>query len=404
VIALCASGCALGPKALDNNRLKYNQVLAKTEDEELLLNLVRLRYRDTPMFLPTGSIATQHEWDYSAQVSGDFVTRGMGPAGELGDVLHFFAGAAGAERPTVTYVPTGGDLLRGLASPLSSETLFILGYSGWGIDRTLRLVANSMNDLGNAISAAGPDLSGSPEYEEFLWLVTNLKILEQRGGIEVGRDTKPQIASTPIPKESVTPSDFQAAHTAGYEYQPTPDGEHLLLSKPEPASFLQIAPDELTSPEVAEVTKFLKLKPGLRRYEFDVSLEGQLAPDIVEPEGTSLINVSIRSPLEMMFFLSYAVDVPTEHIVCGLASQGVDCEGTPLCCQPLFHGLFRVHVAKHKPKQAAVCVKYRDHWFYIADDDPDSKLTLFLLGEIVSLQVQLGGAENLPVLTLGVGS
>ena len=94
---------------------------------------------------------------------------------------------------------------------------------------------------------------------------------------------------------------------------------------------------------------------------------------------------------------------PVECVDVG-GGLGVDYEGTPLCCQPLFHGLFRVHVAKHKPKQAAVCVKYRDHWFYIADDDPDSKLTLFLLGEIVSLQVQLGGAENLPVLTLGVGS
>jgi hypothetical protein len=40
--------CApLGPRALQASRPLYNEAVASTNDQELLLNLVRIRYRDT---------------------------------------------------------------------------------------------------------------------------------------------------------------------------------------------------------------------------------------------------------------------------------------------------------------------------------------------------------------------
>ena len=42
-------GCTkYGPVFLHSERSQYNQAIQKTNDEQLLLNLVRLKYHDTP--------------------------------------------------------------------------------------------------------------------------------------------------------------------------------------------------------------------------------------------------------------------------------------------------------------------------------------------------------------------
>lgn len=54
-LPLLAGGCAYhGPEALSMTRPEYNVVIQQTNDQELLLNLVRLKYRDTPYFLGGG--------------------------------------------------------------------------------------------------------------------------------------------------------------------------------------------------------------------------------------------------------------------------------------------------------------------------------------------------------------
>ena len=54
-------GCArLGPSTLETERGNYNIAVQRTNDEQLLLNLVRLKYRDTPLFLEVTSVASQY--------------------------------------------------------------------------------------------------------------------------------------------------------------------------------------------------------------------------------------------------------------------------------------------------------------------------------------------------------
>ena len=51
------SGCAqLGPDLVKAGRNDYNIMLQQTEDEELILNLVRVRYGDRPLFLDVNSV------------------------------------------------------------------------------------------------------------------------------------------------------------------------------------------------------------------------------------------------------------------------------------------------------------------------------------------------------------
>ncbi len=49
------SGC-LGPGAVRFTRMRYNEVVRETNDQQLLMNLVRLRYSDSPVFIDLRTI------------------------------------------------------------------------------------------------------------------------------------------------------------------------------------------------------------------------------------------------------------------------------------------------------------------------------------------------------------
>jgi hypothetical protein len=70
---LLATGCAsLGSRALKGERVNFNAALQQTADEQLLLNLVRLRYRDTPAFLEVTSISTQSQFQTSFEAGTEW--------------------------------------------------------------------------------------------------------------------------------------------------------------------------------------------------------------------------------------------------------------------------------------------------------------------------------------------
>jgi hypothetical protein len=56
VLFAFASGCAtgFGPKAGRSERSDYNRQIVRSNDAELLLNIVRLRYNDAMLFLGVG--------------------------------------------------------------------------------------------------------------------------------------------------------------------------------------------------------------------------------------------------------------------------------------------------------------------------------------------------------------
>lgn len=52
------AGChATGPMSVKTGRASYNVAIQQTNNEQLLLNLVRLRYRDPPYFLEVSGLS-----------------------------------------------------------------------------------------------------------------------------------------------------------------------------------------------------------------------------------------------------------------------------------------------------------------------------------------------------------
>ena len=140
----------------------------------MLLNLVRLRYRDQPMFLEVSALNTQ--FSISNELNASTVL-GQGDS---------FLGVGGVivaqETPTVSYTPLkGAGFVQRVLTPISADTLFLLNNAGWSSDRLFRLLVDRMNDVGNAQGSDGPTPAQAPPYEEFKRVSHLLRQLGLRG-------------------------------------------------------------------------------------------------------------------------------------------------------------------------------------------------------------------------------
>ena len=71
LLPLFLGGCSsFGPKRVASDRFDYNAAIARSANEQMLLNLVRLRYREVPVFLALSSVLTQYTYLGQVGVGG----------------------------------------------------------------------------------------------------------------------------------------------------------------------------------------------------------------------------------------------------------------------------------------------------------------------------------------------
>lgn len=436
LLAVLPAGCVLGPKQIDVGHLRYNKAIQESFTKELLLNLVRLKYRETPEFIDIGGVAAQYNFEASANASGkffDFIEnfQGVGFGGSLGR----------AERPTITYAPLRGkDFETRLIAPVSTLTIGMMANKGWSVDRILRVAVRSINLLENATSAGGPTPALKPEFEQFLHATALLRQLQATRGIEfVAADTEDR-TEVPLSVGKLDGSFVLNAIEKGYRFDR--NGDSVVLIRPKKDYVLAIHPDFLESQPVNELTAMLSLEPGRGIYSFNSKDQGRILasfdrkvlrasqetgtlpalPNPVLPQTPmpqqpspsphpmhlpkhrSDLGIQPRSLIEMLHYLSQNVEVPESHVRQGLVTVTRDAEGRPFDWNTLLGTLFRVRVSRLPPLHAYLAVSYRGHWYYVDDSDLESKSTLGMISEIFNIEIRGGGvAGNLPVLTLGVG-
>ena len=121
---LSCFGCSLGPRSLLNSRLQYNDAVKTTSEQQLLLNIVRLRYVDTPSSLAISSIADQQEVVAGLGMVPFFMSAGAGDVGSYRNSILPQAQVSGTTRPTLSYTPLDDeDFTRRHFSPNTSERL-----------------------------------------------------------------------------------------------------------------------------------------------------------------------------------------------------------------------------------------------------------------------------------------
>jgi len=186
ISVLCGCQSTFGPRALKNTHLAYNQVITNTLDQEMLLNLVRLKYRDSVLFLNVGSITAFFSlgaslgMDAEISLDRDLLT-------SEGRLLKPNVGMSYSQSPTITYSPLQGeDFLKSVLSPISLEDILVMTQSGWSILRVFGICLERINNLENCPRASGPTPEDEPKYKKFKRMLTLLRQLQIEGLIEVG--------------------------------------------------------------------------------------------------------------------------------------------------------------------------------------------------------------------------
>jgi hypothetical protein len=336
----------VGPETIKQERQDFNIALQKTSDEQMLLNLVRMKYRDTGMFLEVSSIASQYVLKNSLAASGDFqdsFSRSIGVG----------AGISYEEKPTVSYTPLQGQkFITRMLTRVSPATLSLLHGSGWSIERLFLVCVERVNSVKNAPSASGPTPSYVPEYKEFQRFAKVLRRLQRADAIE-----------------------GQLAHVGKYP--------GFIMKMNENAS-------------AADKKEFLDIL-GIKEQELYVFSGNRQA----QTEGH--IYFETRSLREVLFYLSQGVTAPQEHIDNGNVTLTKYNDGKVFDWRELTKDVL---IVKSKdglsPNDAYVRIHYRNHWYYIADNDLNTKSTFNLLMQLYNLQA--GNTQtSAPVLTLPIG-
>ncbi len=398
-LCLLAAGCQVGPAALQISHAAYNEAIQRTTAEQLLLNLVRLKYREQPVFLDVGSVSAQFVFDQSGEFAGTF-NEDVGAQRGNPNVLRLGGRIGYTERPTITYVPLSGkDFVQRLLSPISVETIVLLTNSGWRIDRVLRLTVQEANGLDNARRASGPTPDSAPTFAAFNHAADLLRRLQANRQVYLEYDSRPIDVSGPIAAPAMTSEAMVRAADTGTRFRQTPDGTYV-LTRDAPRLILRFASGGEESPEARELRELLHLA---ERSVYDLVPARRSRGGARDDHGLRTdIALDTRSLIGTMFFLSQGITAPQRHLADRLITQTTEANGTPFDWARLLGDLIRVHAQRTRPKDSAIAVRHRGYWFYLRDDDLNSKSTFSLLGQLFTLRA--GGAAGVaPVLTLPVG-
>src|SRR5262245_47885973 len=182
VVLLSAAGCTFGPKALCRTRLPYNDAVKTTSEEQLLLNIVRLRYSDNPSSIAVSNIAAQFELAKKVQLVPFFTAAAAGDVGSYRGTVLPGAEFNAADRPTLSLTPQDEtEFARRLFTPITLKGVIYLAQTTWPISTVFRLYLENLNWVPNAQTTSGPtpdQLTSPPQFEEFLRGVAALRRLQ----------------------------------------------------------------------------------------------------------------------------------------------------------------------------------------------------------------------------------
>jgi hypothetical protein len=411
LVVACAAlggGCSFGPRALHNDRVRYNEAVKVSSEEQLLLNIVRLRYSDTPSSLGVTSLADQYEYNRTVGITPFFTAAAAGALAEAsyrGTVLPQLSLAA-TTRPTLTYTPQDDqDFTRRLFTPISLEAVASLSKTTWPTQTVLRLWLENLNWVSNAETGSGPTPRTPPEFGEFRAGIDALQRLIDRKAATIFIEEQDDPVGDDVPADRITAKALAAAAKDGFEFRKVEKtgGWRVVRKKQQP--MLRINPASRADPDFLLVCRAFRLDPSKDSFDFTT---GKLDPYLkgAPKAGLDQLDMETRSLLQVLYFVANGVDIPPEHVTSGVAPLTLEPDGRLFDWQQVVGGLFRVGYATgHGPPPCAhVAVRYKGYWFYIDERDADTKATFSLLVELGRLQLSTDkGGGVAPLLTLPLG-
>lgn len=342
-VALLAGCTHLGPRSVAVDRFDYSTAIADSWKQQTLLNIVKIRYMDLPVFVDVASIVAGYSLQTGVTVGGVASSTGavQGDYGSLGGQAIYI------DRPTITYVPlTGEKFLRGLLTPIEPKNVFFLLQSGYAADFILGLTVESLNGVNNRSTLGGIVREAHPDFVRALELLREIQGVGAFG-MRVEEDKAKGSTAVLFFRQHDVPAEV--------------------------------------AEKAAEVRRLLKMPSGVDRFKLTYA-PGRGADDELA--------VNSRSLLQILGAFASFVDVPEEHQADRSAAPGYqDPDGG--------NGRQAVHIysGKDKPETAFTAVQYRDHWFWVENSDLRSKRAMAAIIFFFTL-AETGASDRLPLVTI----
>ncbi|WP_127100938.1 hypothetical protein [Legionella sp. km772] len=344
-----AVGCSsVGPQILPKDRYNYNKAMNYSSNQELLLNIVRLRYDENLMALKVSSISG------SASIS-DGLTLGSSVTfpvpGKANGGLSPSANLNYSDNPIVSYTPLDDQaFFQSFLSRLDLYDVSLLLQSAWSIPRVLRVGFQQVGKAFNAPSAARSTSSHVPQYQTFIDMTYVLRRMQLADAI-----------------------------TGFYSKQGDVENLTLVIDK-----HYRLTPKERT----------ILRKAGIEIYQNQIVFSNY--------PGPHKVYVVTRSVIGVFHYLSKGVQEPPEDIKRQVMVQTVYKDGRVFDWQQVLRGMMKIYYSDSQPKDAYLAIPYRGRWYYIKDSDSDSKQTFALLANITGLAQTSAPASAAPALTRSV--
>jgi hypothetical protein len=342
--SLALIGCkSIGPHSVAVDRFDYSSAIGDSWKQQTLLNIVKLRYMDLPVFVDVASIVAGYSMQSGVSVSGTIFSRNPFP----GDFATAGGSAIYTDRPTITYVPmTGEKFLRGLITPIDPKNIFFMLQSGYAADFILALTVESLNGVRNRSTAGGAVREAEPEFIRALQLIREVQAAAAMG-MRVEEDkAKGSTGVLFFRREDVTADTLEKA---------------------------------------AEIRRLLKMPA-----------EGQRFTLVYGPGrgAENELTVNSRSMLQIMGAFASYMDVPEAHLKDHSASPSFENGAGESRQQKV-----RIHSGKSRPASAFAAVQYRNHWFWVDEGDWQTKRALTAVMFFFTL-AETGEAAKLPLITI----
>jgi hypothetical protein len=342
--AVVSTGCAhIGPGTVAVDRFDYSTAIADSWKQQTLLNIVKLRYVDLPVFVDVANIVSGYSLQTGVSATGVLST----PKAVQGDYASIGGQAVYTDRPTITYVPmTGEKFLHGMITPIDPKRIFFMLQTGFAADFILGLTVESLNGVRNRSATGGVIREADPEFKRALELIRDMQAAGAFG-MRVEDDEARGSTGVVFFRRDDVPADIAA--------------------------------------KAAETRRLLKLAPDQQRFVLTYSP--------VRGADTELA-VNSRSMLQILTAFASYVEVPAAHLEDGSAVP-------PLAgaAGERSSDVVQIHSGTEEPANAYVAVRYRDHWFWIDNGDWQTKRALTAVMFFFTL-AETGAGENLPLVTI----
>lgn len=342
-LAACSS---IGPGTIARDRLDYDQAVTTSWKRTMLLNLVKMRYGDTPMFMDVSSIINSYSLESEVRLGANWES-GWEPV----DSKSIGASGRYADRPTITYNPLIGErFTRSLMTPIPPAVVVSLIQSGWAADRVMQTMVSSANGLHNRYGAGARGRGADPE---FFQLCNAMRQVQSSGAVGMR-----------------------------IEKNGTRDYTVMMLEQK------KIAPE--VQQEIFKVRDLL----GIKRDTANINVVyGSAARNDEE------LAMVTRSMLEILMDIAASIEVPSSHVAEGSVLQTRTFETDAVVG---YNVPIKIHSGKERPENAFISVPYSGHWFWIDNRDHPSK-TLFSFLMIIFSLTDTGPSKGQPLLTIPAG-